>query len=61
MSKPVVNADVCIGCGTCESICPSVFKIENGKSHVVAEECGDCNCQEAADSCPVAAISIEEK
>lgn len=60
MSKPVVNADLCIGCGTCESVCSSVFRIENGKSHVVAEECGDCNLQEAVDSCPVSAISIEE-
>jgi len=59
MSKPVVNEDLCIGCGTCESICNEVFKIENGKSHVVKEECGSCDCQEAVDSCPVNAISIE--
>ncbi len=60
MSKPVVNEDLCIGCGTCESLCPSVFKMEGGKSHVIAEQCGDCDCQEAVDSCPVSAISIEE-
>lgn len=60
MGKPVVNADLCIGCGTCETLCPNVFKMEDGKSHVVVEECGDCNCQEAVDSCPVNAISIEE-
>ncbi|HAV11788.1 MAG TPA: ferredoxin [Candidatus Moranbacteria bacterium] len=59
MAKPTVNEDLCIGCGTCESLCPNVFHIENGKSKVVAEECGDCNCQEAVDSCPVNAISIE--
>lgn len=59
MSKPVVNHDICIGCGTCESLCPSVFKMENGKSNVIAQECGECNCQEAVDSCPVSAISIE--
>lgn len=60
MSKPEVNEDLCIGCGTCEALCPSVFKMEDGKSKVVAEECGDCNCQEAVDNCPVNAISIVE-
>lgn len=60
MSKPVVNEDLCIGCGTCEALCPGVFKIEEGKSHVVSEDCGDCNCQEAAESCPVSAITVEE-
>lgn len=59
MPKPKVNEELCIGCGTCESLCPSVFKLENGKSHVVSEDCADCNCQEAVDSCPVGAISIE--
>lgn len=59
MPKPVVNEDLCIGCGTCESLCPKVFKIENGKSHVVGEDTSDCDVQEAADSCPVNAISIE--
>ncbi|EKE10847.1 MAG: hypothetical protein ACD_15C00193G0008 [uncultured bacterium] len=60
MSKVRVNEDLCIGCGTCESLCPNVFKIEeDGKSHVISQECGDCNCQETADSCPVSAISVE--
>ncbi|HAR99627.1 MAG: hypothetical protein US57_C0013G0026 [Candidatus Moranbacteria bacterium GW2011_GWC2_37_73] len=60
MTKPVVNEDLCIGCGTCESLCPTAFKMENGKSHVIVEQCGDCDCQETVDSCPVNAISIEE-
>jgi len=62
MSKAKVNEDLCIGCGTCEAICPTVFKMdtESGKSKVIADECGDCNCQETVDSCPVNAISIEE-
>ena len=59
MAKPVVNEDLCIGCGTCEALCPKVFKVEEGKSKVVSEECGDCNCQEAAESCPVSAIVVE--
>jgi ferredoxin len=60
MSKVKVSEELCIGCGTCESLCPNVFKMEDGKSHVIAEECGDCNCQNVIDSCPVSAISIEE-
>lgn len=61
MSKPKVNEDLCIGCGTCESLCPGVFQMQDGKSHVISEECGEeCNCQEAADSCPVSAITIED-
>ena len=59
MPKPKVNQELCIGCGTCESICPKVFKLENGKSTVIAPDCGDCDCQKAVDSCPVSAISLE--
>ena len=61
MSKPKVNQEICIGCGTCESLCPQVFKVENGKSHVVSEDCKDCDCQAAVSSCPVSAISISEE
>jgi ferredoxin len=59
MAKVKVNEELCIGCGTCESLCPKLFKIENGKSHVLTEDCAECNCQEVIDSCPVAAISAE--
>jgi len=59
MPKAKVNQDLCIGCGTCEGLCPKVFKLQNGKSTVIADECGECNCQEAVDSCPVGAISLE--
>lgn len=60
MSKAKVNEDLCIGCGTCESLCPEVFKIEDGKSKVIVEDCGECDCQNVIDSCPVSAISMEE-
>ena len=59
MPKANVNEELCIGCGTCESLCPKVFRIENGKSKVIAEDCGDCDCQEAADSCPTSAITVD--
>jgi ferredoxin len=59
MAKAKVNEEICIGCGTCESMCPEVFKVEDGKSHVISEDCGDCDCQSVVDSCPVSAISME--
>jgi ferredoxin len=59
MAKPKVNEELCIGCGTCESLCPQVFKVENGKSKVIADDCTDCNCQDVVDSCPVSAITLE--
>jgi len=35
---------------------------EDGKAHVInAQACGSCNCQEAADSCPVECIKMEEQ
>lgn len=60
MTKAKVNEELCIGCGTCEAMCPAVFKVEDGKSHVIADDCGDCDCQSVVDSCPVSAISMEE-
>ena len=60
MAKFKVNEELCIGCGTCEAMCPSCFKIEDGKSKLISSESGDCNAQEIIDSCPVSAISTEE-
>ena len=60
MSKPKVNQELCIGCGTCEALCPQVFKVEDGKSHIISEDCKNCNCEEVVTSCPVNAISLEK-
>ncbi len=61
MSKPKVNEEICIGCGTCEALCPEMFKVENGKSHVIGGDCEavGCDCNEAVTSCPANAISVE--
>jgi ferredoxin len=61
MSKPKVNQELCIGCGTCEALCPEMFKVENGKSQVIGESCeaAKCDCNETVSSCPVSAISME--
>ncbi len=62
MAVPVVDHEKCVGCGTCESLCPDCFKVkEDGKSWVVCDSCeaGNCNCQEVVDACPVGAITIQ--
>ena len=51
--------DSCIACGACESICDAVFTVEDkavvNDSAVAGNEDG---VQEAADACPVQAISV---
>lgn len=60
--KAVVDTGLCIGCELCADTCPKVFVMrEDGYSHVIGEtippEENDC-AQEAAEICPVEAISI---
>ncbi|NCO79865.1 ferredoxin [Candidatus Falkowbacteria bacterium] len=55
----MVNQDLCIGCGTCEALCPSVFKLNQaGKAEVIRQDGAAC-AKNSAESCPVQAISIE--
>jgi ferredoxin len=59
-----VNRDTCIGCGTCQEICPAVFHLNEtiGKAEVIdPDACEYVGCCEAAEeNCPVAAITLEE-
>ena len=54
-----VNRELCIGCGTCEALCPAVFKINaEGKAEVISQD--DLACaKNAAESCPVQAIEVK--
>lgn len=59
--RAVVDRELCIGCGLCADTCPEVFTMMDdglafpiGES--VAHEQYDC-VQEAAEICPVEAIS----
>lgn len=57
-----INLDECIGCGVCAQLCPEVFILDEdeGKARVISQkECG--SMKETIDSCPVSAISCEEK
>lgn len=61
MANPKVDPDLCIGCGLCSEICPEVFEMGDDDIAFVKEG-ADCEeagcCQEAADSCPVDAITL---
>lgn len=62
MAQPQVDEDLCTGCGLCEQICPEVFELGNDGVAYVKEDAPDCEdagcCEEAAESCPVEAITI---
>lgn len=72
MAKVIQQHDKCIGCGTCVAVCPAFWHMGNdGKSELkgaknVGEEkfeleTEDIGCnKEAASSCPVQVISVEE-
>jgi ferredoxin len=60
--RPVVDEDLCIGCGNCMEICPAVFQIVDEKSKVIdPDACDYAMCCEAAEeNCPVEAITLEK-
>lgn len=64
MGKTVyIDEDECIGCGSCEEICPEVFKLdeETEKAHVIKPEGGPEDLiEEAITTCPVECIHWEE-
>jgi len=60
--KAIVDENVCIGSGNCESTCPAVFEVVNGKSQVKTDPVPpeeEDRVREAVDGCPTGAISIE--
>ena len=59
--KPIVDADLCIGCELCVEICPDIFELrDDGLAYVISEDCDVGCCKEAAEECPVDAITLEE-
>ncbi|MDD5457361.1 MAG: ferredoxin [Candidatus Margulisbacteria bacterium] len=61
--KAVIDNELCIGCVLCTQTCPEVFEMNGEKAIVhatpVPEGLEDL-CQQAADECPVTAITIEQ-
>jgi len=64
MSKRVyIDEDECIGCGSCEEICPEVFDFDEDteKALVIKPEGGPENLiEEAITTCPVDCIYWED-
>jgi ferredoxin len=72
MNKIKLEREKCIGCGSCQAMCPKYFElIEDGKSHIkdstkqpgeIEElEVEKLECAEsAAEACPAQCIYIEK-
>ncbi len=61
--KVRVDEEVCVGDETCVSICPEIFEMRDDVAVALVEEVPrefEEACREAAESCPVEAIIIEE-
>jgi ferredoxin len=63
MKIPVIAYNLCIGCATCAEVYPEVFEMrDDEKAYVVGKDkCDTCDCEDAANLCPVEAITFEEE
>jgi ferredoxin len=62
MPKPVVDIELCIGCGVCPELCPAVFAMgDDLKAYVVGPTMQYGDCRAAVDGCPVQAITLNSR
>ena len=59
--KVIIDTDLCIGCGSCEAVFPQVFLLNAAEKAEVIEQPTEMtdDLQDAIDSCPVEAISVD--
>ncbi len=63
MMIAIVDEELCTGCGLCVDACPEVFELLDDLAKVIIEpvpEEAQETCREAAEDCPVEAISIQD-
>lgn len=61
MPKISIDKEKCIGCGACVALCSSAFKMQENKAIATRQQVDKISCEkEAADNCPVQAITITE-
>ena len=61
--KVRIDAEACVGDGTCVEVCPEIFEMAGEIARVKMETVPEnlrASCKEAADECVVEAIIIEE-
>lgn len=60
MAKITIDESLCTGCGLCAASCPDVFEVGSDNIAVVksTKPC-DCDLEQVASECPVAAITVE--
>lgn len=61
--EPTINKSLCIACGACESLAPSVFEVgAEGVAEVIGPvtDFNKGNVIEAAEACPTQAIAYED-
>lgn len=61
--KAKVDPEICIGCELCVQVCPEVFKMEQDKAVAFIDPVPASvqdSCRQAAEQCPVTAISINQ-
>lgn len=57
--EPLINDQICVGCGACVRVCPQVFKIEGKKAVVMAVDLAvyRSDIEKAQQVCPVKAFN----
>ena len=61
--KATIDKNMCVGCGLCPDACPAVFEMEGDLARVIGDQVPageEESCREAADTCPVDAITVDE-